>query len=142
VPLVREIGEPGARASFRRCRGMSDVLQQPLRFLARLPALALIGCVRFYQAAIGPWLPSACRYTPSCSQYSILALREYGAARGTVLTVWRILRCNPFGGHGYDPPRWFGERLPEQPPACGCEGPEAPDSEGTAHVVATREGVD
>ena len=39
----------------------------------------------------------------------MLALRDYGAVRGSVLAVWRILRCNPWGGHGWDPPRWFGE---------------------------------
>ncbi len=85
------------------------MINQTADFLWRLPRLALIGLVRFYQMAIGPWLPSSCRFTPSCSTYALQALREYGAVKGFVLAVWRILRCNPFGGHGHDPPRWFGE---------------------------------
>ncbi len=63
----------------------------------------LIGLVRFYQAAISPWLPAACRYTPTCSAYAVDALRGHGALRGTWLTVRRILRCHPWGGFGYDP---------------------------------------
>ncbi|MFN3598086.1 MAG: membrane protein insertion efficiency factor YidD [Rubricoccaceae bacterium] len=91
------------------------------RLLWTLPRLLLVGLVRFYQLAISPWLPPACRYTPSCSQYAILALQRYGAVRGSILAAWRILRCNPFGGHGYDPPRWFGEKpdTPEAPPTVG-----------------------
>ena len=80
-----------------------------LSTLWRLPRLALVGLVRLYQGAVSPWLPASCRYTPTCSEYAVQALREYGAVRGTVLATWRILRCNPWGGHGYDPPRWFGE---------------------------------
>ncbi len=75
----------------------------------RLPRLALVGVVRLYQGAVSPWLPATCRYVPSCSEYAVQALRRYGAVRGTVLAVWRIARCNPWGGHGHDPPRWFGE---------------------------------
>ena len=74
----------------------------------RAPRTLLVGVVRVYQLAVSPWLGASCRYTPTCSQYAVLALREYGAVRGSVLAVWRILRCNPFGGHGWDPPRWFG----------------------------------
>ena len=79
------------------------------RAVWRLPRLGLIGLVRLYQLVLSPALPSSCRYTPTCSQYAVLALGKYGAVRGTVLAVWRVLRCNPWGGHGYDPPRWFGE---------------------------------
>ena len=80
--------------------------------LARLPRLLLIGLVRGYQLVISPHFPSSCRYTPSCSQYAILAIRKYGAAKGFVLAAHRILRCNPWGGSGYDPPRWYGEPPP------------------------------
>jgi uncharacterized protein len=92
---------------------MMDALARFGRFVWRLPRLALVGLVRFYQLAISPWTPAACRFTPSCSQYAILALRQYGFVRGSILAGWRILRCNPFGGHGHDPPRWFGEARPE-----------------------------
>ena len=84
-----------------------------LRTLARLPRRLLMGLVRGYQLIISPHLPSSCRYTPTCSAYAIQALRRYGAVKGTILAVWRVLRCNPWGGHGHDPPRWFGEDLPE-----------------------------
>ena len=86
-------------------------MTRALAQIAALPRLALVGLVRFYQMAVSPHLPASCRYTPTCSEYAVIALREYGAVRGTVLAVWRILRCNPWGGHGYDPPRWFGETL-------------------------------
>jgi putative membrane protein insertion efficiency factor len=64
---------------------------------------ALVRLIRFYQAGISPYLPSACRYTPSCSAYAIEALEVHGAARGSLLTVRRLLRCQPWGGKGYDP---------------------------------------
>ena len=84
-----------------------------LRFLYRLPRLFLIGLVRGYQLLISPLLPPSCRYTPSCSAYAILAFRQYGVLKGLVLTVHRVLRCNPWGGCGYDPPRWYGEPRPD-----------------------------
>ena len=62
-----------------------------------------IAIIRFYQLVISPILPSACRYTPSCSAYGIEALKKHGAIRGSVLTIKRIMRCNPWGGHGEDP---------------------------------------
>jgi uncharacterized protein len=60
--------------------------------------------VRFYQVAIGPMLPKVCRYQPSCSEYFIQAVRKYGPVRGSIKGVWRICRCHPWGGSGYDPP--------------------------------------
>ncbi len=83
------------------------------RTLLHLPRLLLVGLVRLYQLALSPHLPPTCRFTPSCSQYAIEALGRYGALKGTVLAVWRVLRCNPWGGSGYDPPRWFGEPRPD-----------------------------
>ncbi|MBX6753387.1 MAG: membrane protein insertion efficiency factor YidD [Thermorudis peleae] len=67
--------------------------------LARL-VLALI---RFYQRWISPGLPAACRYTPTCSEYSYQAIAKYGIIKGGMLAVWRIIRCNPFTRGGYDP---------------------------------------
>ncbi|KAG5042472.1 hypothetical protein AAZX31_03G056100 [Glycine max] len=71
-----------------------------------------LSMLRFYQREISPILPKSCRYIPTCSEYSMEAYKRYGAVKGTVLTAWRICRCNPLGGHGYDPPRWFGEVSP------------------------------
>lgn len=59
--------------------------------------------VRGYQVGISPWLPPACRFTPSCSQYAIEALRRYGALKGSWLAARRLLRCHPFRPGGYDP---------------------------------------
>ena len=64
----------------------------------------LIGMIRFYQKYLsGLKSYSNCIYTPTCSQYGIEAIEKYGAVKGLALTVWRILRCNPFAKGGYDP---------------------------------------
>ncbi len=63
----------------------------------------LIGIVRFYQVAISPWTPAACRFTPTCSSYAIEALEVHGPLRGGWLAMKRIGRCHPWGGHGFDP---------------------------------------
>lgn len=52
---------------------------------------------------LSPLLPNACRYTPTCSEYGIEALKKHGVIRGLFYSVKRILSCNPWGGHGYDP---------------------------------------
>ncbi|KGO92598.1 hypothetical protein Q766_12550 [Flavobacterium subsaxonicum WB 4.1-42 = DSM 21790] len=59
--------------------------------------------IRFYQLAISPLLPSACRYSPTCSQYTLEALQKHGLFKGGWLGVKRIVSCNPWGGRGYDP---------------------------------------
>jgi len=63
----------------------------------------LIGLVKFYQYSISPLTPASCRYTPTCSQYALEALQKYGVLKGGWLAIKRILRCHPWGGHGYDP---------------------------------------
>jgi len=63
----------------------------------------MILLVRFYQKAISPYLPSTCRYVPTCSQYFIEAVKKHGPFKGGYLGIRRILRCHPWGGHGYDP---------------------------------------
>jgi putative membrane protein insertion efficiency factor len=59
--------------------------------------------VRLYRSTLGIVLPNSCRYQPTCSQYALDALTEYGAVRGTWLALKRILRCHPFARGGYDP---------------------------------------
>ena len=59
--------------------------------------------IHFYRGAISPLFPPSCRFTPTCSQYALEALRKHGPIKGTWLTIWRILRCNTWGGSGYDP---------------------------------------
>ena len=63
----------------------------------------LIQPIRFEQKYISPLKPPTCRFTPTCSQYAIEAIRKHGPFKGLALAVWRILRCNPWGGSGYDP---------------------------------------
>ena len=69
------------------------------RFLVNL----LIAPIRLYQRRVSPLLPPACRFTPTCSQYAVEALRKHGPLRGLYLAVRRILRCHTWGGSGYDP---------------------------------------
>lgn len=68
----------------------------------------IVGIVRFYQLAISPWLGKSCRYSPTCSQYMIEAVNEWGALKGFWMGLKRIGRCHPWGSHGYDP-------VPENP---------------------------
>lgn len=59
--------------------------------------------LRLYKRLISPLLPSACRYVPTCSEYAAEAVAVHGVFRGSILTAWRIMRCNPFTQGGYDP---------------------------------------
>lgn len=63
----------------------------------------LLSLIRFYRRHISPHLPPMCRYYPTCSCYAIEAIETHGALRGTMLAVWRVLRCNPLSRGGYDP---------------------------------------
>lgn len=75
-----------------------------LALIGGLPAKVLIGLVRVYQYTISPLIGQRCRFYPSCSNYFIEAIRKYGALRGSIRGVWRILRCNPWNPGGIDPP--------------------------------------
>lgn len=68
--------------------------------VARLGARGLLA----YKRGVSPWLPRACRHSPTCSEYARLALLKHGVVRGTVRTVWRLLRCQPLGAGGIDLP--------------------------------------
>jgi len=65
----------------------------------------LLALIKLYQSVISPLLPPSCRFIPTCSEYSYLAIEKYGAIKGIALTIWRIARCNPFNKGGYDPLR-------------------------------------
>jgi hypothetical protein len=74
------------------------------RTLWNLPRIALLALIRLYQMTISRGLPpNTCRFYPSCSHYGYQAIYKYGAFKGSVMAVWRILRCNPFNPGGYDP---------------------------------------
>lgn len=76
-------------------RGALRVLGMPARLL-------LVGLVRAYRVAVSPMVGCRCRYYPSCSAYAEEALRRHGALKGSLLAVWRVLRCNPFSWGGVD----------------------------------------
>lgn len=75
---------------------IADILRSILTSILLLP-------IYFYRACISPFTPPSCRFTPTCSQYAIEALRKHGPFKGLWLAVRRILRCHPWGGSGYDP---------------------------------------
>ena len=74
----------------------NDMLKKILIF----PFIVLI---RFYQGAISPYLPSNCRYSPTCSHYAAESLQKHGLFKGAKLAIKRIFSCHPWGGKGYDP---------------------------------------
>ncbi|MDR2010980.1 MAG: membrane protein insertion efficiency factor YidD [Bacteroidales bacterium] len=77
-----------------------------MKFTERLKIILsspFILLVKLYQWIISPWLPPSCRHTPSCSNYSIEAFKKHGPIKGLILSIWRILRCSPWGTSGYDP---------------------------------------
>jgi putative membrane protein insertion efficiency factor len=74
-----------------------------MRVLLEILSIPFIYLIKLYQLIISPWLGPSCRFTPTCSQYGIEALKKYGAFKGLWLTVKRIAKCNPWGGHGHDP---------------------------------------
>lgn len=71
--------------------------------LKSLTLVFLLGLIKFYRLGISPFLPSRCRFMPSCSEYAYSALQEYGILQGVNLTVKRLLRCHPWGAAGLDP---------------------------------------
>jgi len=82
---------------------MSKPNFRPDRLLKKAVELIFVGLIRFYQLAISPMTHASCRYTPTCSQYAVEAIRKYGPVNGGWLALKRIARCHPWGGHGYDP---------------------------------------
>jgi putative membrane protein insertion efficiency factor len=87
---------------------VADMSEQSLRDIPvqfnNLPKISLLALIRLYQLTISPALPAGtCRFYPSCSHYSYQAIYKYGVFKGLALTIWRILRCNPFNRGGHDP---------------------------------------
>ena len=65
--------------------------------------VAVVAAIRAYKRWISPLMPARCRFVPSCSSYALEALEKHGLVRGGYLTVWRLLRCQPFARSGLDP---------------------------------------
>lgn len=74
-----------------------------MKSFLKILALPFIALIRVYQLVISPLLGPKCRFTPTCSHYAVEAFRKYGVFKGFWLSVRRISRCHPWGGHGYDP---------------------------------------
>ncbi len=74
-----------------------------IKYINKLFKLLLIIPIRIYQKLLSPLLGSNCRYTPTCSHYTVDAIEEWGALKGGYMGIKRILSCNPWGGSGYDP---------------------------------------
>ena len=73
------------------------------KWVKKVLAWVLLLPIRFYQVCITPYTPPSCRFQPTCSEYPRQAILKHGPFKGLALAVWRILRCNPWGGSGYDP---------------------------------------
>ncbi len=76
---------------------------KPVKTILKLLSYPFIFLIKVYQRVISPWFGPKCRYTPTCSHYSIEAFNKYGLFKGFWLTIKRIARCHPWGGSGYDP---------------------------------------
>ncbi len=74
-----------------------------MKMMLRILSLPFIAVIRLYQLVISPLLGPSCRFIPTCSRYAIEALRKYGPLKGLWLTLKRIAKCHPWGGHGPDP---------------------------------------
>lgn len=86
--------------SYVMCSHIPPTTKNPIKSILIFPFVLLI---RFYQIVISPVLPASCRYTPTCSHYTLEALKKHGLFKGGYLGIKRILSCNPWGGSGYDP---------------------------------------
>ena len=80
-----------------------DAVHLYMKWLNRIFSAFFIFLIRIYQVAISPYLGSNCRHTPTCSHYTVAAIKEWGFVKGTWLGMKRIARCHPWGTSGYDP---------------------------------------
>ena len=74
-----------------------------MKWLLQILSYPFILLIKFYQYVISPVIGPKCRFTPTCSNYALQAFKKYGVFKGFWLTVKRVGRCHPWGGHGYDP---------------------------------------
>ena len=102
----------GDRSEENRFASAERDRSEETRFAAA--RLVAVGAIAIYRAAVSPVIHAlngpACRFEPSCSEYARDAIAEYGVVRGGAMAIWRVARCNPIGGHGFDPVRGRGGR--------------------------------
>jgi len=77
--------------------------------------------LRGYKRLISPLLPAACKFVPTCSEYAVEAVERFGIVRGGLMTLWRVLRCNPFARGGVDPVEWKNSFHADHADDCGSE---------------------
>jgi putative membrane protein insertion efficiency factor len=82
---------------------IETAIKKYLDIILKLLAVPFILLIKIYQLLISPLFPSSCRFSPTCSSYSLDALKKYGLLKGSWLGIKRISRCHPWGGSGYDP---------------------------------------
>ena len=103
-------------ACCEKCLGTcSETGKYPEKSMPGLLTVPFIFLIKVYRFAISPLFPPCCRFRPTCSDYALTALRVHGLFKGSVLTMWRILRCNPFTKGGYDPVPPKGAWRPSEP---------------------------
>lgn len=81
---------------MNRLKKVGNLVKKGLSAILLMP-------IYFYRYCISPMTPPTCRFTPTCSQYAIEAIKKHGPLKGLILAIKRILRCHPWGGSGYDP---------------------------------------
>ena len=86
-----------------RVLGLYLALEALLPVPLQPTAWVLRGAIRAYQRVVSPWLPTQCKFTPTCSEYGLVSVRKYGTLRGSLLITWRLIRCSPLTHGGYDP---------------------------------------
>ncbi|MFI5156307.1 MAG: membrane protein insertion efficiency factor YidD [Chitinophagales bacterium] len=74
-----------------------------MKIILQILSLPFIVLIKIYQIVLSPLIGPKCRFTPTCSHYAVEALKKHGLLKGSWLSLRRILRCHPWGGHGYDP---------------------------------------
>ncbi len=84
-------------------QNFKEIVRNVFRFILKLMAFPFILIIKMYQLLISPILPANCRYQPTCSHYTVEALKKYGIFKGGWLGIKRISRCHPWGKSGYDP---------------------------------------
>ena len=92
---------------------MSQTLRSAARGIGWPFRALLIGLITVYRRAISPLLGPRCKYYPSCSAYALQSVEQHGAAKGSALATWRLLRCNPFSKGGFDPVPAHGHWVPD-----------------------------
>lgn len=105
VPKFKEDSSRNMPKDLSGIRANIHLRQGEKKFSSSLGKRILIALIKFYQRAISPSIPHSCRFEPTCSQYSIEAIKKYGIFKGGLKSLWRIVRCNPFNPGGYDPLR-------------------------------------